>query len=204
MGEKLRTSANEDRGKFEEIKGEITAIREKLDALTSAGQESNDQGTCKSKVQLGASSDPAGARSEALDSSKRVLHDQGVDQRFIASAMSVVTVVEVFVLFGVGWCCFGFGNGVRCTQFLLLMVLCPLWIFARISNHTEVGMTILLNPPGLLKELKKDGDNSRDKLEDREKFEKVKGEITAIREKLDALTSAGQESSDKGTGKICR
>ena len=37
--------------------------------------------------------------------------------------MSVVTVVEVFVLFGVGWCCFGFGNGVRCTQFLLLMVL---------------------------------------------------------------------------------
>ncbi|XP_073255414.1 uncharacterized protein [Porites lutea] len=130
MGEKLRTSANEDRGKFEEIKGEITAIREKLDALTSAGQESNDQGTCKSKVQLGASSDPAGARSEALDSSKRVLHDQG-----------------------------------------------------------------------LLKELKKDGDNSRDKLEDREKFEKVKGEITAIREKLDALTSAGQESSDKGTGK---
>ncbi|XP_073255389.1 uncharacterized protein [Porites lutea] len=128
MGEKLRTSANEDRGKFEEIKGEITAIREKLDALTSAGQESNDQGTCKSKVQLGASSDPAGARSEALDSSKRVLHDQG-----------------------------------------------------------------------LLKELKKDGDNSRDKLEDREKFEKIKDEITAIREKLDALTSAGQESSDKGT-----
>ena len=41
----------------------------------------------------------------------------------LASAMSVVTVVEVFVLFGVGWCCFGFGNGVRCTQFLLLMVL---------------------------------------------------------------------------------
>ena len=37
--------------------------------------------------------------------------------------MSVVTVVEVFVLFGVGWCCFCFGNGVRCTQFLLLMVL---------------------------------------------------------------------------------
>ena len=34
-------------------------------------------------MQLGASSDPAGARSEALDSSKRVLHDQGVDQRFI-------------------------------------------------------------------------------------------------------------------------
>ena len=36
----------------------------------------------KSKVQQGASSDPAGARSEALGSSKRVLHDQGVHQRF--------------------------------------------------------------------------------------------------------------------------
>ena len=34
----------------------------------------------KSKVQQGASSDPAGARSEALGSSKRV--DQGVHQRF--------------------------------------------------------------------------------------------------------------------------
>ena len=36
----------------------------------------------KSKVQQGASSDPAGARSEALGSSRRVLHDQGVHQRF--------------------------------------------------------------------------------------------------------------------------
>ena len=39
---------------------------------------------------------------------------------------------------------------------------------------------------------------------DREKFEKIKDEITAIREKLDALTSAGQESIDKGTCKIYR
>ena len=38
----------------------------------------------KSKVQQGASSDPAGARSEALGSNKLVLHDQGVDQRFIS------------------------------------------------------------------------------------------------------------------------
>ena len=37
--------------------------------------------------------------------------------------MSVVTVVEVFVLFGVGWCYFCFGNGVRCAQFLLFLVL---------------------------------------------------------------------------------
>ena len=41
----------------------------------------------------------------------------------LASAMSVVTVVEVFVLFGVGWCYFCFGNGVRCAQFLLFLVL---------------------------------------------------------------------------------
>ena len=41
----------------------------------------------------------------------------------LASTMSVVTVVEVFILFGVGWCCFCFGNGVKGTQFLLLMVL---------------------------------------------------------------------------------
>jgi len=39
---------------------------------------------------------------------------------------------------------------------------------------------------------------------DREKLVEIKGEITAIREKLDALTSAGQESNDKGTCKICR
>ena len=38
----------------------------------------------KSKVQQGASSDPTGARSEALRSNKLVLHDQGVDQRFIS------------------------------------------------------------------------------------------------------------------------
>jgi len=41
----------------------------------------------------------------------------------LASAMSVVTAVEVFVFFGVGRCCFYFGNGVRCAQFLLFLML---------------------------------------------------------------------------------
>ena len=57
----------------------------------------------------------------------------------LASAMSVVTVVEVFVLFGVGWCCFWFGSGVRCAQFVLFLVL------AGVLSHTsQVSRQLLL------------------------------------------------------------
>ncbi|KAM7425299.1 hypothetical protein ABFA07_023255 [Porites harrisoni] len=67
-----------DKEKLEEIKGEITAIREKLDALTSAGQESNDKGSYHGEASIASGTVRPGVAAGPSDlNMKQTHHDQG-------------------------------------------------------------------------------------------------------------------------------